>query len=352
MRVTVYGARSYDRQFLAAANHAQRHELLFVEAGLDPLTIPLAEGSTGICAFVNDRLDAAVIEGLAARGVKIVALRCAGYNNVDLAAAARSGIAVTRVPAYSPHAVAEFTIGLLLALDRKIPRAWARVRDNNYALDGLVGRNLHGRVAGVVGTGAIGALVARTLRAGFGCEVLASDPVVDPALEAIGVRYRPVDALLREAEIISLHCPLTPATRHLIDAAVLAQARPGLTIVNTSRGALIDTKALIEALKARRIGGVALDVYEQEAGIFFGDLSNEIIEDDVLQRLLTFPNVLVTGHQAFLTEEALTAIAETTLASLTAFEQGAPLVNRIATPPAPPPHPAGGDGERTDATRS
>jgi D-lactate dehydrogenase len=332
MRVTVYGARSYDRQFLTGANAAHGHDLTFLDAGLDAQTVPLAAGSAGICVFVNDCLDANVIDVLAALGVRIVALRCAGYNNVDLAAAARHGIVVTRVPAYSPHAVAEFTIGLLLALDRKIHRAWSRVRENNYALDGLVGRNLHGRIAGVVGTGEIGALVARALRAGFGCDVLASDPVPDPALEAIGVRYVPVGTLLREADIVSLHCPLTPGTYHLIDAPALAQARPGLTIVNTSRGALIDTGALIEALKARRVGGVALDVYEQEAGIFFGDLSNEIIDDDLLQRLLTFPNVLVTGHQAFLTEEALSAIAETTLDSLARFERGEPLPYRLAPP--------------------
>lgn len=333
MRVAVYGARSYDRQFLAAANAAHGHELVFLDAGLSPLTVALATGCGGVCAFVNDRLDAEVIEGLAALGVGIVAMRCAGYNNVDLAAAAKAGIAVTRVPAYSPHAVAEFTVGLLLALDRNIHRAWSRVRDNNFALDGLVGRNLHGRLIGVIGTGQIGALVARSLRAGFGCEVLASDPVVDPALEAIGVRYTSREALLREAEIITLHCPLTPETRHLIDAKTLAEARPGLVIVNTSRGALIDTQALIDALKARRLRGVALDVYEQEAGIFFGDLSNEIIDDDVLQRLLTFPNVLVTGHQAFLTEEALTAIAETTLTSLSAFETGGALDHALRFDP-------------------
>ncbi|MBT2246874.1 2-hydroxyacid dehydrogenase [Sphingobium sp. BHU LFT2] len=329
MRVTIFGTRSYDLQFLTAANADHGHELRFLEAGLDPVTAPLAAGSDAVCAFVNDCLDAQVIELLAGFGVRIVALRCAGYNNVDLAAAARCGIAVTRVPAYSPHAVAEFTIALLLALDRKIHRAWSRVRENNYALDGLVGRNLHGRIMGVVGTGQIGALVAKTLRAGFGCEVLASDPVADPALEAIGVRYTSVDTLLREADVISLHCPLTPDTRHMINATSLAKARPGLVVVNTSRGALIDTKALIDALKARSVGGVALDVYEQEAGIFFDDLSSEIIDDDLLQRLLTFPNVLVTGHQAFLTEEALSAIAQTTLGSLSDFEKGLPLAYQI-----------------------
>ncbi len=322
MRVAVFSAKAYDRRFLDAANAAFGHELDYLEARLDASTAALAAGHPAVCVFVNDRLDAAVLEALAAVGVKAVALRCAGYNNVDLAAAERLGITVVRVPAYSPEAVAEFTLGLILALDRNIPRAWNRVRENNFALDGLIGRNLSGRVAGVVGTGRIGALVARMLRLGFGCEVLASDVFHDEALVAAGVRYVPVETLLREADLVSLHCPLTPETRHLIDATAIAQARDGVMIVNTSRGALIDTAALIEGLKSRKVGGVALDVYEQEADLFFEDLSNEIIQDDVFQRLLTFPNVLVTGHQAFLTEEALGAIAQTTLGSLAEIEAG------------------------------
>jgi len=265
-----------------------------------------------------------VLETLAAGGTKLIALRCAGFNNIDLAAAERLGLAVVRVPAYSPHAVAEFTVALLLAVDRKIPRAWARVRENNFALDGLIGRNLHGRTVGVIGTGKIGALVARTLKAGFGCDVLASDLVADPALEAIGVRYVDRAQLLAEAEIVTLHCPLTPETRHLIDTAAIERARDGLVIVNTSRGALIDTTALIEGLKTRKIGAVALDVYEQEADLFFEDLSSEIVSDDIFQRLLT-------GHQAFLTEEALEAIAQTTLASIADAEAGRPLANRVDT---------------------
>jgi D-lactate dehydrogenase len=329
MRIAVYGTRSYDRTFLSAANADHGFDLQFLDAPLTLSTARLAEGHEAVCVFVNDKADRAVLEALASAGVRLLALRCAGYNNVDLAAADRLGIAVVRVPAYSPHAVAEFTVGLLLSLDRKIHRAWSRVRENNFALDGLVGRNLHGRVAGVVGTGQIGALVARTLRAGFGCDVLASDPVVDEGLVEIGVRYVEREALLRESEIVTLHCPLTPDTYHLIDAAVLAAARPGLVVVNTSRGALIDTAALIEALKQRRVGGVALDVYEQEAGVFFDDLSSEIIDDDLLQRLLTFPNVLMTGHQAFLTEEALDAIARTTLQSVSDFAAGCGLPNRI-----------------------
>ena len=331
MRVAVFGTKGYDRRFLNEANAVHGHELVFLEPRLDLSTAPLAAGCGAVCIFVNDSADSRVLETLKNLGVELVALRCAGFNNVDLAAAARLGIDIVRVPAYSPHAVAEFTIGLMLAVDRHIPRAWSRVRDNNFALDGLIGRNLHERTVGVIGTGKIGALVARSLRAGFGCEVLASDVIADPALEAIGVRYVPRATLLAEAEIVTLHCPLTPETRHLIDGAAIERVREGLLIVNTSRGALIDTAALIEGLKSRKIGGVALDVYEQEADLFFEDLSNEIVGDDVFQRLLTFPNVLVTGHQAFLTEEALSAIAATTLTSISDAEAGRPLVNRVGT---------------------
>ncbi|WP_404339263.1 2-hydroxyacid dehydrogenase [Sphingomonas sp. MMS12-HWE2-04] len=329
MRIAVFGTKGYDRRFFTAANEAHGHDLLFLEPRLDALTSQLARGCGAVCVFVNDVVDGAVLATLAQGGTRLVALRCAGFNNVDLAAAERLGISVVRVPAYSPHAVAEFTVALLLAVDRHIPRAWARVRDNNFALDGLIGRNLHGRTVGVVGTGKIGALVARSLKLGFGCDVLASDIAADPELEAIGIRYVERTTLLREAEIVTLHCPLTPETRHLIDADAIAHARDGLVIVNTSRGALIDTSALIDGLKTRKIGAVALDVYEQEADLFFEDLSSEIVSDDVFQRLLTFPNVLITGHQAFLTEEALQAIAETTLASIADAEAGRPLANRV-----------------------
>ena len=329
MRIAVFSTKAYDRQFLDAANTSFGHQLTYFEPRLDLTTAILATGFPAICVFVNDCLDDAVLTILAASGTRIVALRCAGYNNVDLGAAARCGIAVVRVPAYSPHAVAEFTIGLMLALDRNIHRAWARVRENNFALDGLIGRNVHGRTVGVVGTGRIGAIVARILRLGFDCEVLACDPVRDPALIAMGVRYVELVELFARADIVTLHCPLTPATHHMIDANAIAKARARVLIVNTSRGALIDTPALIDGLKSRMIGGVALDVYEQEADLFFEDLSNEIIADDVFQRLLTFPNVLITGHQAFFTEQALTSIAETTLASIADAEAGRPLVNRI-----------------------
>lgn len=331
MRVAIFGTKPYDRQFLTAANAAHDHELHFFEPRLDITTAALADGFPAICAFVNDRLDAAVLERLAEGGTRLVALRCAGFNNVDLRAAERLGIAVARVPAYSPHAVSEFTIALLLALDRRIHRAWARVRENNFALDGLIGRNLNGRTAGVIGTGRIGALVARALMLGFGCRVLAADVIEDPELLAIGVEYRPPADVIAEADILTLHCPLTPETHHIVDADAIARARPGLILVNTSRGALIDTAALVDGLKSGRIGGVALDVYEQEADLFFEDLSNEIVQDDVFQRLLTFPNVLITGHQAFLTEEALHAIAATTLENVSEFEAGRLLMNAVST---------------------
>ncbi|MFT3973643.1 MAG: 2-hydroxyacid dehydrogenase [Amaricoccus sp.] len=329
MRTAVFSTKPYDREFLSAANADGAHDLAFLEARLDAATAPLAEGFEAVCVFVNDRLDAEVIAILAAGGVRVVALRCAGFNNVDIAAAARLGVVVVRVPAYSPHAVAEFTVAMLLALDRNIPRAWARVRENNYALDGLIGRNLHGRRVGVIGTGKIGAIVARILKLGFGCEVVASDPFENPEVTALGIPYVPRAEVVAGSDVVTLHCPLTPDTRHLIDAAAIESARPGFFLVNTSRGALVDTRALIAGLKSRKIGGVALDVYEQEENLFFEDLSNEIIEDDVFQRLLTFPNVLVTGHQAFLTEEALGNIADTTLANLAEVASGRMPANAV-----------------------
>ncbi|MBV5266177.1 2-hydroxyacid dehydrogenase [Pinisolibacter aquiterrae] len=338
MRIAIFSTKVYDRTFLERANRERGHDLTFLEPKLDLVTARLAEAFPAVCVFVNDVLDAAVLERLRAGGTRIVALRAAGYNNVDLDAAARLGLTVLRVPAYSPHGVAEFSVGLLLALDRRIPRAWSRVRENNFALDGLLGHDLWGKTIGIIGTGRIGALVARAFRLGFGCTVLAHDFRPDPNLVAMGVVYTSVDDLVARADVISLHCPLTPQTRHVIDAAAIERAKPGFLLVNTSRGALIDAEAVIVGLKSGKIGGVALDVYEQEADLFFEDLSDEIIQDDVFQRLLTFPNVLVTGHQAFFTEEALTAIAETTLTALTEEEAGRISPNRVsAAIVAPPP---------------
>jgi D-lactate dehydrogenase len=325
MRVAVFSTHPYDRQFLDRANAAGRHELVFLEARLDASTVGAAAGCDAVCAFVNDRLDAAVLDALRHLGTRLVALRCAGFNNVDLRVAAALGIAVGRVPEYSPYAVAEHTAALVLTLNRKIHRAHARVREGNFQLEGLLGFDLHGRTVGIVGTGKIGECFARIM-AGFGCALLAFDPKPNPAVAALGARYVPLAELLAGSDIVSLHCPLTPATRHLIDANALATLKRGAMLVNTSRGAVVDTRATIAALKEGRLGALGLDVYEEEADLFFRDLSDEVLHDDVFARLLTFPNVIVTAHQAFFTEDALTAIAETTLANLDAFARdGRPL---------------------------
>lgn len=334
MRVAVFSTRPYDRHFLQRANAAGRHELRFLDAALDATTAVAADGAEAVCAFVNDRLDAEVLGQLQRSGVRLAALRSAGFNHVDLAAAAALGVAVARVPEYSPHAVAEHTVALLLALNRKIHRAFNRVREGNFALEGLLGFDLHGRTVGIVGTGKIGECFARIM-AGFGCRLLAHDPKPNPDCLALGARYVALDELLAGSDVISLHCPLTPATRHLVDTRALAVVKPGAVLLNTSRGAVVDTRAVIAALKSGRLGGLGLDVYEEEADLFFRDLSAEVLHDDVFARLLTFPNVLVTGHQAFFTEDALTAIAETTIANLDAFEHdGRPLhavsVERLA----------------------
>jgi D-lactate dehydrogenase len=321
MKTAVFSTRPFDREFLDAANHARAHDLHFLEPRLTSATAALARGFPAVCIFVNDQADAAALEALAAGGTKMLALRSAGFNHVDVGKARELGLTVSRVPAYSPHAVAEHTVALMLTLNRRIHRAHARVREGNFALDGLLGFDLHGRTAGIVGTGKIGALVAKIL-AGFGCRVIAYDIAPNPECVASGVEYVPLDALWAGADIISLHAPLTPATRHMLDAAAIARMKPGVMIVNTSRGALVDTPALIAGLKEGRIGYLGLDVYEEEEQLFFEDHSSHVIQDDVFARLLTFPNVLVTAHQAFFTREALAAIAATTIGNLTAFEQG------------------------------
>lgn len=319
MDMTIFSTKSYDRRFLTAANDGA-HRLTFVEAHLTAETAVLARGAGAVCPFVNDRVDEPVLAALADLGVRLVALRSAGYNNVDIAAAGRLGLTVARVPAYSPEAVSEHTVALILALDRNIHRAYARVREGNFALEGLLGFNLEGRTVGVVGTGRIGAGVARIM-ASFGCRIVAYDIAPNPVCVAAGVTYRPLDVLLAESDIVSLHCPLTAATRHMIGAATIPTLKRGMMLINTSRGALIDTSLVIEALKDGTIGHLGLDVYEEESDLFFEDMSDLVIRDDVFSRLLTFPNVLITGHQAFFTTEALTAIAETTIANLTAFEK-------------------------------
>lgn len=316
MRVAVFSTKPYDRRFLEEAGAA--HEFRWIEARLDEQTARLAEGCDAACLFVNDRADAPALAVLASCGVRLLALRSAGFNHVDLAAAAAAGIAVGRVPAYSPEAVAEHAVALILALNRRIHRAYARVREGNFALDGLLGFDLRGRTVGVVGTGQIGTAFARIM-AGFGCGLLGHDPQENPACLALGLRYAPLEELLAGSDIVSLHCPLVPATRHLIDGAALRRMKPGAMLVNTSRGAILDTRAVIAALKSGRLGHLALDVYEEEERLFFEDLSATVIADDVFARLLTFPNVLITGHQGFFTAEAMRAIAATTVANLDAF---------------------------------
>ncbi len=329
MKIAVFDTRNYDRQALEVANAHYGHDITYFEPRLTSQTAALAAGYPAVCPFVNDRVDAAALEGLRAGGTTLLTLRSAGYNHVDLEAAARLGVVVVRVPEYSPYAVAEHTAGLVLALNRRLPRAHNRVREANFSLDGLVGFDLHGKVFGIVGTGRIGSVVARIMH-GFGCRLLAFDARPDERLSTeLHVRYVELATVFREADVISLHVPLTPSTRHLIDTAALAHMKPGVMLVNTSRGALVDSRALIDALKRGSIGAAALDVYEEEEGLFFRNLSDEVLQDDVLARLLTFPNVLITAHQAFLTHEALSNIAETTLANVRAYERGQALINEV-----------------------
>jgi D-lactate dehydrogenase len=329
MNIAFFDTHRYDRASFDAANARFGHHLRYLEPRLTRETAALAAGSTAVCSFVDDRIDAAALETLWGLGVRLIALRSAGYNQVDLMAAAARGFRVVRVPDYSPHAVAEHTVGLVLAVDRKIHRAHARVREGNFSLEGLVGFDLHGKTVGVIGMGRIGRVVARIFH-GFGCRLLAHDLAPEPhAVPDVPLRFVGLGELYTEADIITLHLPLTPSSRHLIGGAALSQMKRGVLLVNTGRGALIDTPALIDALKSGQVGAAALDVYEEEEGLFFRDLSNEVLQDDVLARLLTFPNVLVTAHQAFLTREALAAIAETTLENVTAFERGGRLANEV-----------------------
>jgi len=279
--------------------------------------------------FVNDQLNADVIEALYGFGVRLIALRCAGFNNVDLDAANKFEIKVVRVPAYSPYSVAEHTVALILALNRKIYKAYHRVREGNFALDGLLGYDLNGRTVGIIGTGKIGEVVTKIMK-GFGCNILAYDLFQNKSCLDMGVKYIPLENLFKESDIITLHCPLTRETHHIIDSNSLDKMKKGVVLINTSRGALIDTKAVIKALKSGKVGALGLDVYEEEADLFFEDLSNLIIQDDIFARLLTFPNVVITGHQAFFTKEALDGIALTTLDNITEFEKTGLVKNEIS----------------------
>ena len=321
MRTILFSSQNYDRESFLGASLPAGIELQFQAARLSLDTVALAERHEVVCAFINDDLSAPVLEQLAAGGTRLIALRSAGYNHVDLVAAQRLGLEVVRVPAYSPHAVAEHAVALILALNRRLHRAYNRTREGDFTLHGLTGFDLVGKTVGIVGTGQIGATFARIM-AGFGCQLLAYDPFPNPAVEALGARYLELPQLLAQAQIISLHCPLNDHSRYLINQDSLAHMQPGAMLINTGRGGLVDTPALIDALKSGQLGYLGLDVYEEEAQLFFEDRSDLPLQDDVLARLLTFPNVIVTAHQAFLTHEALAAIAETTLHNIASWAAG------------------------------
>lgn len=323
-KTLVFSTKPYDRRYFQA-NVAHEHgSLSFVEARLTEATAPLAKGYDAVCIFTHDIANRAVLTTLAECGVQLIALRCAGYNNIDLEAANELGLTVVRVPAYSPYAVAEHTVALILGLNRHLHKAYNRVRDGNFSLDGLMGFDMHQKTVGIMGTGKIGAITAGILK-GFQCKVLAYDLYPNPECEAMGVQYVDQATLFHQSDIISLHCPLTPETFHVINANTVAQMKPKVMLINTSRGALIDTQAVINGLKSGQIGSLGLDVYEEEADLFFIDRSATVIQDDTFSRLLTFPNVLITGHQAFFTHEAMVNIAKTTLDNIQAYSDNQPI---------------------------
>ncbi|HUK07241.1 MAG TPA: 2-hydroxyacid dehydrogenase [Stellaceae bacterium] len=328
MRVAIFSAKKYERTLLDELNADHAHELVYFDAPLESGTKSLAVGFPAVSVFVNDVVDRDVLKHLAAGGTKLVATRSTGFNHVDAEAAQQLGVKVVRVVNYSPNSVAEFAVGLLLALNRKIPRAYNRTREGNFELDGLMGFDLAGRTVGVIGTGKIGTIFGRIMT-GFGCTVIGFDMYHSPEFKTIGGCYVEIEKLHAEADVISLHCPLTPQTHHIIDSRALSRVKKGSLLINTSRGGLVDTEAAIEALKSGQLGGMAIDVYEQEGGLFFRDLSSTVIPDDVIQRLVSFPNVILTGHQAFFTREALRTILNTTLASISDFAAGRPLANEI-----------------------
>ncbi|TNH04303.1 2-hydroxyacid dehydrogenase [Testudinibacter sp. TR-2022] len=325
MKVVVYSTKKYDKNYFELVNVKYGFELEFYDFLLNDRTAKMAEGADAVCIFVNDIADRHVLQKLAQIGVKFVALRCAGFNNVDLQAAKEFGLKVVRVPAYSPEAVAEHTVGLMLALNRRINKAYNRTRDANFSLEGLIGFNMHGRTAGVIGSGKIGVAVMRILK-GFGMNILTYDPFLNPAAVELGAEYVDLDTLYAQSQVITLHCPATAENHHLLDKEAFAKMRDGVLIVNTSRGSLINTTDALQALKSRKIRGLGIDVYENERDLFFEDKSNEVILDDTFSLLAASHNVLMTGHQAFLTEEALTSIAEVTLHNI------ADLVRNIESP--------------------
>ncbi|RDC64664.1 2-hydroxyacid dehydrogenase [Adhaeribacter pallidiroseus] len=328
MRVVFFSAKPYDKQFFENLNKAHHHELHFLDVPLHADTAVLARSFDVVCIFVNDEASLAVIQQLADLNVQLLALRSAGYNHVDLTAAQKFKIPVVRVPAYSPYSVAEHTLALVLTLNRKTHRAYNRIREGNFSLNGLMGFDLHDKTVGLIGLGKIGFAAARIFK-GLGCRVLGYDVLQQPEGREIGLKYTDLATIYSESDIISLHCPLTPDTFHIVNKTTIAQMKRGVMLINTSRGALIDTIAVIEGLKHEQIGYLGLDVYEEEGDLFFADLSDKVIQDDVFTRLLAFPNVLITGHQAFFTQNALHKIAEVTLQNITAFAQKEPLPNAV-----------------------
>lgn len=331
MKVAVFSTKSYDRQFLNLENSGSQanHELVYFETRLEPKTASLAIGFAAVCVFVNDDLGTETLEILAAQGTKLIALRCTGFNNVNLETAAKLGVKVVRVTAYSPYSVAEHTVGLILMLNRKLYRAYNRVRDDNFSLDGLLGFDLRDRTVGIIGTGKIGQIFAQIM-AGFGCHLLGYDTFPNPNFEKINnAKYVSLEEVWQGSDIISLHCPLFPETHHLVNQNAIAKMKQGVMLINTSRGKLVDTKAVIEGIKSGQIGYVGIDVYEEEDKLFFEDLSDTIIQDDTFQLLQSFSNVVITAHQAFFTENALKDISRTTITNLTDFEQGKTLQNEV-----------------------
>ncbi len=329
MRIAIFSTKPYDKEFFTQANKSFGNELVFFESRLNALSAKLAAGFPCVCTFVNDQLNDPTLEILSRNGTLLLALRCAGYNNVDLEAAEKWGLTVARVPAYSPESVAEYTMGLLLTLIRHIYRGYYRLRDGNFSLDGLLGFNIHNRTVGVIGTGKIGKAFIKIL-SGFGCKILANDVFESEDVKKWGAQYVSREELFIKSDIISLHCPLMPETEHLINAETIAKMKTGVVLINTSRGALIETEDVIEGLKSGKIGELGLDVYEEEADLFYEDLSNKVIQDDIFARLALFPNVIMTGHQAFFTEEAMKAIAHTTLTNIAQFEQGEPITGLVS----------------------
>lgn len=329
MKLAVYSTKQYDRKYLELVNKDFGFELEFFDFLLSPKTAKMAAGCDAICIFVNDDACRATLEELKSVGVEILALRCAGFNNVDLAAAKELGIQVVRVPAYSPEAVAEHAVGMMMSLNRRIHRAYQRTRDANFSLEGLIGFNMHNRTAGIIGTGKIGVATMRILK-GFGMRLLAFDPYPSAQALELGAEYVDLKTLYAQSDVISLHCPMTPENHHLLNKQSFDQMKDGVMIINTSRGGLIDSAAAIEALKQQKIGALGMDVYENERDLFFEDKSNDVIQDDVFRRLSSCHNVLFTGHQAFLTEEALTSISATTMQNIAQLKNGEPCPNIIS----------------------